>query len=65
MSYPSTMQDSLNRLVAGREKRMNRRRNRLCCGAGIVGEHGEHLLDEQRVALGRANDAARVAGATR
>ena len=27
------------------------------CRVGIVGEHGEHLLDEQRVALGRVDDA--------
>ena len=28
-----------------------------CSGLGIVGEHGEHLLDEERIAFGRADDA--------
>ena len=39
------------------EQRMDRRRHRLVAGVGIVGEHGEHLLDEERVPLGRTNDA--------
>ena len=42
---------------AGREERLNRRRHGVVCCLGIVGEHGEHLLDEQRVALGRVDDA--------
>ena len=42
---------------AGREQRLDRRRHGVVCGVGIVGEHREHLLDEQRVALGRVDDA--------
>ena len=47
----------LEAVDARREKRVNRRRHGLVCGVGIVGEHGEHLLDEERVALGRVDDA--------
>ena len=47
----------LEAVDAGGEERMNRRRHGVVCRVGIVGEHGEHLLDEQRVALGRVDDA--------
>ncbi len=40
------------------EERVNRRGHALVCRVGVVGEHREHLLDEQRVALGRVDDAA-------
>jgi hypothetical protein len=42
---------------AGGQERMNRCGQGLVCGLGVVGEHREHLLDEQRIALGCVDDA--------
>ena len=46
----------LEAIDPGREERLDRRRHRLVRNLGIVGEHGEHLLDEQRIALGGMDD---------
>ena len=46
----------LEAIDPGREERLDRRRHRLVRNLGIVGEHGEHLLDEQRIALGGVDD---------
>ena len=42
---------------ASPEERLDRRRHGLVCGVGVVSQHCEHLLDEQRVPLGRVDDA--------
>ena len=41
---------------ARRQERMDRCRHRLVGGVGVVGEHCQHLLDEEWVAIGRADD---------
>ena len=46
----------LEAIDPGREERLDRRRHRLVRSLRIVGEHGEHLLDEQRIALGGVDD---------
>ena len=38
------------------EERVDRRRHLVLAGPRIVGQHREHLLDEERVALGRLDD---------
>jgi hypothetical protein len=48
----------LEAVDARREKRLDRGWNGVRAGAWIVGKHGEHLLDEQRVALGGLHDPA-------
>ena len=40
------------------EQRLDRRRNGVLGGIWIVEEHGQHLLDEERVALGVLHDPA-------
>ena len=46
----------LEAIDPGREERLDRRRHALVRRLGIVGEHREHLLDEQRIALGGVDD---------
>ena len=49
--------DRLEAVDAGGQECLNRGRHGVCSRLGIVGEHREHLLDEEWVAFGRADDA--------
>ena len=49
--------DRLEAVDAGGQECLNRGRDGVRSGLGIVGEHREHLLDEEWVAFGRVDDA--------